>query len=210
VRCIQLSEAAQSIIVSVDYRLCPENPFPAPTNDAYAALEWVAGEAKTLGIDLDDWRSAGQARRLSSCRDSVGGPGSRRTKLCYQFLCSPVLDDRLQTPSAGIAPRSQRFSRFQAERMWKFYLGQPAGLTSIYAAPARAASLKGLPPAYILRAVFDHCATRLSNMACDSWLKGSRSNSALCRCPHAFDLSVPTAARSRQVLAEMQEHCGAR
>jgi acetyl esterase len=206
-RCVQLSDGAGCIVVSVDYRLSPEHPHPAPFDDVYAALEWVAKEGLSLGADLT---------RLAVGGTSAGGGlaaavalASRDRKgpsICYQFLCSPVLDDRLETPSARDCTAVPIFSRFQAERMWRYYLGSSAGPAPAYAAPARASSLRGLPPAYIL-------ACGLDPLRDEAVQYGSRLLAediavelhVVPNVPHAFDLVQPTAARSRQVLAEMQE-----
>ena len=206
-RCVQLSDAAQCIIVSVDYRLCPEHPYPAPFHDAYTALEWVAAEAKSLGIDLARLAVAGtSAGGCLAAATTLAARDRRGPKLCYQFLCSPVLDDRLQTPSARDFTAVPIFSRFQAERMWRFYLGPLTGPTPDYAAPAQATSLKGLPPAYILACGLDPLRDEAIEYGMRLMAEGAAVELRVVpNVPHAFDLSVPTAARSRQVLAEMLE-----
>jgi acetyl esterase len=144
----------RAVVVAVDYRLAPEHPFPAGVEDCYAALCWSVERAEELGADpsriVVTGGSAGGALSAAVClmaRDR-GGPA-----ISYQALMIPVTDDRLDTPSV-LAYREGHpgFSGIAAEGMWLHYLGEdrdPA-TTSPYAAPARAESLAGLPPAFVL------------------------------------------------------------
>ncbi len=77
-----------------------------------------------------------------------GGPG-----LCFQSLDIPVLDDRLETPSMLAGDRTPMWSRPQAEKSWEYYLG--GAEADQYAAPMRAESVAGLPPAYVVVAELD-------------------------------------------------------
>ena len=142
----------QCVVVSVDYRLAPEHPFPAGPEDCYAGLLWVADAADDLGIDLDrlvvTGGSAGGALTAAvalMARDR-GGP-----RIAYQALMIPVTDDRLQTPSYHASADAEGFAKAGAEGMWLHYLGEDADRekTSPYAAPARAEDLSGLPPAFV-------------------------------------------------------------
>jgi acetyl esterase/lipase len=142
----------QCVVVSVDYRLAPEHPFPAGPEDCYAGLLWVADNADELGVDLErlvvTGGSAGGALTAAvalMARDR-GGP-----RIAYQALMIPVLDDRLKTPSHHQSEGGPGFNKDGNEGMWLHYLGEDADRekTSPYAAPARAESLAGLPPAFI-------------------------------------------------------------
>jgi len=147
------------VVVSVDYRLAPEHPFPAPLEDCYSALCWLAGEAEALGVDPERIAVSGQsaggglAAGLALLARDRGGPA-----LCFQLLGIPELDDRLATPSMVAFTDTPLWNRPAAERSWAFYLGDAAGGdTSPYAAPARAADqdLVGLPPAYVSTGEYD-------------------------------------------------------
>ena len=145
------------MVVSVEYRLAPEHPFPAGLEDCYAALVWTATEAKKLGIDPERIAIAGQsaggglaAATALLARDR-GGP-----KLCFQLLEIPELDDRLDTPSMLAFTDTPLWNRPNAVWSWRHYLGPDhRGEVSPYAAPARAENLAGLPPAYISTMEFD-------------------------------------------------------
>ena len=140
------------MVVSVEYRLAPEHPFPAPLHDCYSALVFLASEAEALGVDPDRLAVAGAsaggglaAGTALFARDQ-GGPS-----LCFQMLQIPELDDRLETPSMQAFTETPMWNRPLAEQSWRAYLGAwPAGAdVSPYAAPARAEDLSGLPPAYV-------------------------------------------------------------
>ncbi|MGV0872824.1 alpha/beta hydrolase [Mycolicibacterium sp. XJ879] len=140
-------------VVSVGYRLAPENPFPAAIDDAYAVLEWTAKHAAELGVDPDriavGGHSAGAALATAvalRARDE-GGPTIR-----FQLLNQPGLDDRQETWSARNFTETPWMNRDKVTAIWKHYLG---GATATpYAAPARATELSGLPAAYIATAEF--------------------------------------------------------
>ena len=146
------------VVVSVEYRLAPEHPFPAAIEDCYAALVWLHTNASELGVDTTrvaiNGGSAGGG--LAACLALVardrGGPA-----ICFQYLGIPELDDRLDTPSMQRFHDTPMWSRPQAERSWEWYLGDAYGSDEVspYAAPARATDVAGLPPAYISTMEFD-------------------------------------------------------
>ncbi|GAA2443221.1 alpha/beta hydrolase [Streptomyces macrosporus] len=144
-----------ALVASVDYRLAPEHPFPAPLEDCYAGLCWLAENAAELDVLPDrialwgDSAGAGLAAGLALLARDRGGPPIR-----FQHLCSPALDDRLETPSARRFVDTPVWNRRNARLSWDAYLGHGVRGTpgvSPYAAPARAEviELSGLPPAYI-------------------------------------------------------------
>jgi acetyl esterase/lipase len=140
------------VVVSVEYRLAPEHPHPAPAEDCYAGLTWTAAHAAELGIDparlLIAGASAGgglSAAVTLMARDR-GGPA-----LIGQMLGCPMLDDRNQTPSSHELDRAGLWDRTSNLTGWRALLGAAQGGADVpaYAAPARAADLSGLPPAYL-------------------------------------------------------------
>ncbi len=145
-----------AVVVSVDYRLAPEHPFPAAPNDCFAALRWFASAADELGVDLDriavvgTSAGGGLAAAVALMARDLGGPA-----LCFQLLCIPELDDRLETPSMQQFTETPTWNRPLAVQSWKHYLGDSGGEVSPYAAPSRATDFRGLPPAYVSTAEFD-------------------------------------------------------
>ncbi|MFD0266315.1 alpha/beta hydrolase [Streptomyces sp. NPDC127106] len=149
----RLADGSGAVVVSVDYRRAPENPFPAALDDAYAVLDWTAAHAAELGIDpariAVGGHSAGgglAAAVALRARDEQG------PAICFQLLNQPGLDDRQQTWSARNFTDTPWFTRDKTTAAWRHYLGsRPA---TPYAAPARATDLSGLPPAYVATAEF--------------------------------------------------------
>ena len=150
--CLGLAHHGQCAVVSVDYRLAPEHPFPAGFDDCHAALEWLAREPLEAGLC---------PAKIAVCGISAGGGlaaalalKSRDQKgptLVHQFLIIPDVDDRLITASSHRIHDPRVWDRRTAEVSWQMYLGDShGGDVSPYAAPARATDLSGLPPATVL------------------------------------------------------------
>ncbi|MEQ8843060.1 MAG: alpha/beta hydrolase [Acidimicrobiales bacterium] len=149
-----------AVVVSVNYRLAPEDPYPAGVEDCYAALRWLADNAAELGVDPARIAVSGQsaggglaAATALLARDR-GGPD-----LCFQLLDIPELDDRLATPSMQQFTDTPLWNRPNAIRSWSWYLGDDEAPgsddVSYYAAPARCENLHGLPPAFVAVMEFD-------------------------------------------------------
>ncbi|MFI6497672.1 alpha/beta hydrolase [Nonomuraea typhae] len=139
-------------MVSVEYRLAPEHPHPAPVEDCYAGLTWTVKNAADLGIDpgriIVAGASAGGGLAAATAllaRDR-GGPS-----LLAQLLICPMLDDRNNTPSAEQMAGLGIWDQTSNETGWQALLGTAAGGPGVspYASPARATDLSGLPPAFI-------------------------------------------------------------
>jgi len=146
------------VVVSVEYRLAPEHPYPAPLEDCYAALQWLHGAADELGVDPariainGGSAGGGLSAGLALLARDRGGPA-----ICFQYLGIPELDDRLDTPSMRAFVDTPMWSRPAAEKSWEWYLGDLWGTDDVpyYASPARAEDLTGLPPAYVSVMEFD-------------------------------------------------------
>ncbi|TKG65803.1 alpha/beta hydrolase [Prauserella endophytica] len=149
----RLAGLSGAVVISVGYRLAPENPFPAALDDTYAVLNWTAEHAAELGIDAariavgghsaGGGLAAGVALRA---RDENGPP------IRFQLLNQPGLDDRQGTWSARNFTGTPWMNRDKVTEAWRHYLGSAPATP--YAAPARATDLTGLPPAYVSTAEF--------------------------------------------------------
>lgn len=154
-----IARALGIVIVSVDYRLAPEHPYPAGLHDCESAFTWCIDNATTLGVDparlavFGQSAGGGLAAALCLLRRDRGGP-----QPCFQFLGVPELDDRLQTPSMRAFTDTPMWNRTKAELSWRYYLGDlaPGGVdVPAHAAPARAEDLRALPPACVTVMEFD-------------------------------------------------------
>jgi|HubBroStandDraft_2_1064218.scaffolds.fasta_scaffold22789_2 acetyl esterase/lipase len=140
------------IAVSVEYRLAPEHPHPAPVEDCYAGLLWTGEHCGELGIDPSRLIIAGSsaggglaAGTALMARDRGGPP------LSHQILMCPMLDDRCITPSSQELDGEGTWDRTSNVIAWTALLGAARGGPDVspYAAPARATDLTGLPAAFI-------------------------------------------------------------
>ena len=146
------AQELQLVVVSVEYRLAPEDPHPAPVEDCYAGLVWTAEHADELGIDPDRIIIAGAsaggglAAGVALLARDRGGPA-----LAAQALLCPMLDDRNNTPSSRQMAGLGVWDQTSNNTGWSALLGADCGGPDVskYAAPARETDLSGLPPAFI-------------------------------------------------------------
>jgi acetyl esterase/lipase len=192
------------VVVSVDYRLAPENPFPAGVEDCYCALVWVAAHARDLGIDVDriavGGASAGGALSAAvaqMARDRSGVP------LALQLLIYPVIDDRMETASMRAFSATPIWNSVSNAQMWDHYLGAKRDYVSNYAAPGRSNDLSDLPPAYVMTAEFDPLRDEGISYA-QRLMQAGVSTELHCfggAC-HGFDLIAPAIELSRRAVDE--------
>ena len=149
--CAAIADDLQILVASVEYRLAPEHPYPAPMEDCYAGLRWLHAGAAGLGID---------AGRIAIGGGSAGGGlaaglallarDRAEVPVVFQLLVYPMIDDRNCTPMSQKVTDRKVWNRHANQVGWDAYLGVAAGgEVPVYAAPARAEDLAGLPPAYI-------------------------------------------------------------
>lgn len=139
-------------VVSVDYRLAPEHPYPAAVEDCYGVLQWLGREADALGID---------SRRIAVGGASAGGGLAAAVCLmtrdrggvapAFQLLIYPAIDDTNIEAASETCPENLFWSREASRIGWTAYLDGRQGTDAVpaYAAPYRARDLSGLPPAFI-------------------------------------------------------------
>jgi triacylglycerol lipase len=150
-----------AVVVSVEYRLAPETPFPGPQEDCYAALLWLAGHAAKLGVDparivvLGESAGGGLAASLAQMARDRGGP-----KLAGQVLVYPMLDWRTGGPECRHNNRhtgewiwTREKNRFGWEALRGGY--QPTDQRKGWFSPALADDLSGLAPAFIATGALD-------------------------------------------------------
>ena len=141
-----------AVAVSVEYRLAPEHPHPAPVEDCYAGLVWTAQHAEELGIDparliiAGGSAGGGLAAGTALMARDRGGPA-----LTHQILMCPMLDDRGITPSSQELDGEGIWDRTANLVGWTALLGDACAGPDVspYAAPARAGDLTGLPATFI-------------------------------------------------------------
>jgi acetyl esterase len=154
--CRMIANSVGCVVVSVDYRLAPEHPFPAAPEDAYAATCWVAEHAAELGVDprrlavAGDSAGANLAAVCALMARDRGGPD-----LVFQLLIYPVTDFSFDTPSYRENAEGYFLEAVTMRWYWRQYLGDSADGADPYASPLRAPDVSGLPPALIITAGYD-------------------------------------------------------
>ena len=153
--CRALCLGARCVVVSVDYRLAPEHPFPAGLEDCRAALSWAVEHAADLAVDPTrvavggDSAGGNLAAAVALLARDEGGP-----ELCFQLLVYPVTDFDDATPSMVDNAEGYLLTADAMRWFYDHYI-EPHERDDHRAAPLRAGDLAGLPPALVLTAEFD-------------------------------------------------------
>jgi acetyl esterase/lipase len=148
----RMCEATNCVIVAVDYRLAPENPYPDGLEDCYAALKWTARSGDQLHIDKTKIAiGGGSAGGGLAAALALLARDRNEIKIAFQLLVYPMLDCRNITPSSYAIEDPRTWNREKNLFAWDAYLGKLAGKDVIppYASPSLAKDLSGLPPAYV-------------------------------------------------------------
>lgn len=154
--CRAIANASGCAVISVEYRLAPEDRYPAAADDAYAATLWSAGHATDLEIDVS---------RIAVGGSSAGGnlaavvalmARERGTpRVAFQLLHVPVLDHDFETQSYRANATGFGLTRSGMRWFWDHYVPDPKLRDEPYASPLRATDLSGLPRAHIVTAECD-------------------------------------------------------
>jgi acetyl esterase/lipase len=147
-----LVEELAIMVVSIDYRLAPEYPFPTPLYDCYTALQWVHTHAEMLGMDTNRIAIGGESAG-GGLAASLAQLAHDRSEVhpVFQLLVYPMLDDRTTLRTDMIDTEWIAWSIENNRLGWESYLHQPCGSEKIpaYAVASRRTDLTGLPPAWI-------------------------------------------------------------
>lgn len=143
--------ATGAVIVSVDYRLAPKHPFPAPLDDCAAAFAWMRAESDSLGIDTGRIAVGGQSAGGGLAAALVQRLIDEGVPLAAQWLFCPMLDDRTAADRTRDAEAHFVWNNRSNLVGWRSYLGDRVGADGLpaYAVPARRADLSGLPPTWM-------------------------------------------------------------
>jgi acetyl esterase len=154
--CRSLAARSGCVVVSIDYRLAPEHPFPVPLDDCYHATQWLAAHARELSIDASRIAVAGDSAggnlAIGVCRLARERGGAR---LRHQALIYPVTDAACDHASWHQFGQGYMLSRDFMLWAWECYVPDPARRLDPLASPLRATDFAGLPPASILTADYD-------------------------------------------------------
>lgn len=154
--CRRLARVSGWAVVSVAYRRAPEARFPEPLEDCYAATCWIAANGPALGLDATRLAVAGDssggnlAAAVALLARDRGGPG-----LLHQLLVYAPFAHRFDTLSHAECAEGCLLTGAAMRWYWRQYLRDAEDGESPLAAPARAASLTGLPPATVVTAEYD-------------------------------------------------------
>ena len=202
----RLVRAVGLVAVSVDWRRAPEHPYPAEIDDCYAALRWVHTEAERLGVDADRIAvggassGGGTAAGLALLTRDRGGP-----PIAFQLLVYPMLDDRTDGASHAWLNDTNLWHPRKNALAWAAYLGG-ADPVPVYAAPARAEDLRGLPPAFVAVGDLDLFAEEDARYAARLIAAGVPTE--LHVYPggvHGFDVFVPDGGLSRRLARDRDD-----
>jgi acetyl esterase len=153
--CRVLADEARTVVVSIDYRLAPEHPFPAASEDAIAATRWVLQNAPTLGLDPGKIAVGGDSAggNLAAVVSIALRDDARRP--AYQMLLYPATDMTRSMPSHAMFRDSFFLSRAAGDWYLGHYLTGPDDAKNPLASPIFVGDLARLPPAFVLAAGFD-------------------------------------------------------
>jgi len=154
--CRRLANKSRCQVISIDYRLSPEHPFPAPIDDGIAAFRYVRDNAVALGAD---------AARLAVGGDSAGGAvaavvcqamrDAKEAGPAFQMLIYPATDSSKESGSRKSFAEGYFLTKSLMDWFWKAYVPADTDLADLRLSPLLAKDFTGLPPAFVLTAGYD-------------------------------------------------------
>ena len=156
--CRALTNLADCMVVSADYRLAPEDKFPAAVEDCYAAARWVALNAAALNGDAARLAVGGESAGANlAAAVTLKAQESGLPSLAYQLLMYPVTGHAFAMPSHTENAQGYFLTTEMMAWFWDHYLASEADGQNPLASPLRASTdqCRGLPPAFIATAEYD-------------------------------------------------------
>lgn len=154
--CRRLANRSRCQVISIDYRLSPEHPFPAPTDDAIATFRHIRDNARSFGAD---------PTRLAVGGDSAGGAlaavvcqtmrDQKEAGPAFQMLIYPATDSSRESGSRKAFAEGHFLTKSLMDWFWKAYVPAGTDLSDLRLSPLLATSFEGLPPAFVLTAGYD-------------------------------------------------------
>ena len=200
-----LAAACAAVVLSVEYRLAPEHPYPVATDEAYAAVEWATAQAGALGIDPARLAVAGDSAGGSlaagvtlRARDESGPP------IAAQLLLYPGLERDVDRPSVIELADAPMLTRDDITWMKNLYLGGDPAADTAYGVPALATDLSGLPPAIVVSAQADPLRDGVEDYG--QRLRAAGVRTALLRYPgvcHGFLSQTGVIARAQAAMTDI-------
>jgi acetyl esterase len=154
--CRRLANKSRCQVISIDYRLSPEHPFPAPTDDGVAAFLHIRDNAASFGVDARriavGGDSAGGAIAAVVCQavHAIGEPGP-----AFQMLIYPATDSSKESASRIKFAEGYFLTKSLMDWFWKAYVPAGTDLADLRLSPLLAKDVAGLPPAFVLTAGYD-------------------------------------------------------
>jgi acetyl esterase/lipase len=151
-RCFDVAHQLDIVVVSAEYRLAPEHPFPAPLDDCLDAWTWLQDHATELGLDPQRVAVGGQSAGGGLAASLVQRlHDTAPVRPVAQWLFCPMLDDRTAADRRLDDVKHRLWTNRANRAGWGAYLGVSPGAPAVpdYSVPARRADLRGLAPAWI-------------------------------------------------------------
>ncbi len=153
--CIRIAARSGVAVLSVEYRLAPEHRFPAQVDDAFDALVWAAAHGDELACDVTRLAAGGDsAGAHMAAVAAITARDRGAPSVAFQWMVYPVIDPASNLPSRTECAAGPGLTADDMTWFWQ-QLGLDTGAQDYRVAPSRAATLAGLPPAYVLTAEAD-------------------------------------------------------
>lgn len=153
--CRSMANGTGALVVSVDFRLAPEDPFPAAVEDSIAATAWVVDHAADIGVDPTRVAVAGDSSGANLATVVAQQARLRGPDLAYQLLVYPVTDHDFTTSSYRENGEGFYVTIDAMRWFWGHYLTDQSDADDPRASPLRAPDLRGMPPALVITAEHD-------------------------------------------------------